>query len=413
MMKRYKIAIDVPPDYFLCGYMWDFFRGAVVYALEHKDIEVKLYEDALKDRPLEEGYSFLNDSDCDGFIFACFPDANNPDRHLKILDSVEKLKMPAVCVHGLLNNSTIYNVTYNKPHVARIAARHLTEHGFRRFAGVTNEFFQRDLCFEAMCDEFRKLDPELPIFVTQRPYQEHSILLKDEFPSTRHDEWKRFKQWLLCLPKPIALFTLAGEFARWVQLACDELNIDIPNEVGLISVDFSPILDQMQYRSVTTVMLAPRKNGYRAMEVLHALLRGEPQPITTIFQSGELLERDTTNTIIAESPYVVKALHYIHEHYHELIGVPEVVQAAKCSRSHLCRVFQDELGRSIMAEIRRLRILRVRELLQNTTVPLREIASISGFRDTSHFSNVFQQEMGIRPGEWRKKVRNGTLPIEI
>ena len=55
--------------------------------------------------------------------------------------------------------------------------------------------------------------------------------------------------------------------------------------------------------------------------------------------------------------------------------------------------------------IRKLRIEKATDLLQNTKYSLTEIAFLTGFSDQSHFTRVFKQQLNIKPSEFRKNIR--------
>ena len=42
-------------------------------------------------------------------------------------------------------------------------------------------------------------------------------------------------------------------------------------------------------------------------------------------------------------------------------------------------------------------------LVEHTTLPLAEIAHRTGFQTASHFSRAIRQEVGLRPGELRRR----------
>jgi AraC-like DNA-binding protein len=52
--------------------------------------------------------------------------------------------------------------------------------------------------------------------------------------------------------------------------------------------------------------------------------------------------------------------------------------------------------------VRKLRIEKAINLIQNTTYPLTEIAYMTGFSDQSHFTRIFKQSTGKNPSSYRK-----------
>jgi len=52
-----------------------------------------------------------------------------------------------------------------------------------------------------------------------------------------------------------------------------------------------------------------------------------------------------------------------------------------------------------------LRLVRARNLLAETELPVKEIAMQTGFEDEHYFSRLFQQKLNLTPGQWRSRSR--------
>ena len=65
--------------------------------------------------------------------------------------------------------------------------------------------------------------------------------------------------------------------------------------------------------------------------------------------------------------------------------------------------FRKLLNRSILQEIKRLRIETIVHKLITTREPVSKIAYIMGFSSLASFSNYFKNEKKIAPGEFRKQ----------
>jgi LacI family transcriptional regulator len=63
------------------------------------------------------------------------------------------------------------------------------------------------------------------------------------------------------------------------------------------------------------------------------------------------------------------------------------------------------LGRSVHDEIVRVRLVRARELLQQTDLPLAEIAERAGFRHQEYMGAVFRRRLRQTPGAVRRLAR--------
>jgi AraC-like DNA-binding protein len=92
----------------------------------------------------------------------------------------------------------------------------------------------------------------------------------------------------------------------------------------------------------------------------------------------------------------------IEERLAEPISVSMLSSVAGLSRSHFSHAFRTSLGRTPHAHIVRLRIERTMKLMQESDVPLSEVALAAGFSDQAHFSNRFRRAVGMTPTQWRR-----------
>ena len=70
---------------------------------------------------------------------------------------------------------------------------------------------------------------------------------------------------------------------------------------------------------------------------------------------------------------------------------------------YLCRTFSEHFDCTLGEYIRKLRVLRSRQLLALDDGTLAEIALQSGFADQSHFTRVFKQHFGLTPSDFRRR----------
>ena len=65
------------------------------------------------------------------------------------------------------------------------------------------------------------------------------------------------------------------------------------------------------------------------------------------------------------------------------------------SRSQLYRKFAALTNTTVHLFIRKLRLLKAKELLLHTELNVSEVAYDTGFKNPSHFSRVYSEEFGI------------------
>jgi AraC family transcriptional regulator len=110
-------------------------------------------------------------------------------------------------------------------------------------------------------------------------------------------------------------------------------------------------------------------------------------------------------------PYKLQiVLRYIDEKLEERVDVRELASQVHMSPFHFARRFKRAVGLPPHAYITELRMVRARNLLSGTELPLVEVATRVGYRTQAHFTGVFRKHVGTTPRAYRvnsKQVRPG------
>jgi AraC-like DNA-binding protein len=98
---------------------------------------------------------------------------------------------------------------------------------------------------------------------------------------------------------------------------------------------------------------------------------------------------------------------YLKQNYSQRIGVEEIARMAGMSVRQLQRRFRDTFKTTPQRYVLKLRILAACELLEQTRMPITEIALQVGFYDHSAFSRTFSAMIGMPPRDFRQRYRAG------
>ena len=71
--------------------------------------------------------------------------------------------------------------------------------------------------------------------------------------------------------------------------------------------------------------------------------------------------------------------------------------------NYLCKLFKKYTGQTIFQQLTQLRIARVAELLNTTSMPVGIIAGECGFENISFFTRKFKKLMNTTPNAYRKQ----------
>ncbi len=116
-------------------------------------------------------------------------------------------------------------------------------------------------------------------------------------------------------------------------------------------------------------------------------------------------QRESTDSVAIDDEYVAKALHYIRRHASENIRVTDVLEEVELSRRALEHRFKKLLGHTPHDEILRVRMNRVKEMLTETELTVQQIAERLGFEHAEYLGAAFKREVGMSPGDYRRKLR--------
>lgn len=93
---------------------------------------------------------------------------------------------------------------------------------------------------------------------------------------------------------------------------------------------------------------------------------------------------------------------YINEHFNEDISLNSVATKFYMNPYYLCRTFKDVTGFNFTQYLNTVRIRASEELLLTTTLSILEIATATGYTNSTHFGRVFKQVLGTSPLQYRK-----------
>lgn len=110
------------------------------------------------------------------------------------------------------------------------------------------------------------------------------------------------------------------------------------------------------------------------------------------------------NTPIIKNAKLRDAVLYIESRFDESITLPDIAKAAGMNHTTLTALMKEELGLTAIEYLMKYRITVAEKQLEFTSVPIKDIANMTGFKTVPHFSRVFKAHMGTTPAEFRKNA---------
>jgi AraC-like DNA-binding protein len=100
---------------------------------------------------------------------------------------------------------------------------------------------------------------------------------------------------------------------------------------------------------------------------------------------------------------VEPVIRYLHTHYQEKLTIDALARVFYTNRTTLTRRFRETTGVTVSAYLTRLRMRVAATMLQDTILPVSEVAHRVGFQDHSHFGRTFRRYMDCSPSEYRER----------
>ena len=214
--------------------------------------------------------------------------------------------------------------------------------------------------------------------------------------------------WLRRLPKPAAIMTCNDLRALEVISAAQAAGLLVPEEIAVLGANNDAIRCDLSYPPLSSVATNSYQSGYQAAECLAHLMAGHRPAATDLrIEPIGVVIRQSSDMLAIDDRNVAAALSFIREHACQGISVDLVVQHAHASRSQLEKKFRRYFGRSPQAEIRRVQLAKIKQLLLETDFPLKKIAELTGFEHIEYMCVVFKKFTGKSPGVYRKKNQAG------
>lgn len=316
--------------------------------------------------------------------------------------SLKSLKLPVVNVSGIvLPNVDFPRVVSDQVAAAEMAAEYLLGRGFKHFAYFSLlglEYVREHK--QAFGDALRRSGHGCEVY---------AVLPQLGAEPDWNLDMERLGKWLLDLPKPVAVFTWNSSSAREIVYACMQVGLVIPEEVAVLSGSDDELFCEVSPVAISAIRLGTERIGYRAAEELDKLMK---QPLAS--SNAEVLiapegvkSRRSTDTLAIEDRAMVRAMRFIRENPSRAIQVDDVARQAGLCRRALELRFQQYLGRSPAAEIRKVRVDRAIELLQSTELSVAVIAELCGFSSPEYMASVFRKLRSCSPLEFRKQEKSG------
>lgn len=176
-------------------------------------------------------------------------------------------------------------------------------------------------------------------------------------------------------------------------------------EAGMLGADYYDLS-----RNMLQLMLDGVTNGHAELEERrvewHELLYNMPNLNQLqgylMEQIGAYMEEYQKRRANEDSRPVREAMQYIQVHYSEKIQMDELAAQFYFTPSYFSELFKKKTGKTFTDYLTEVRMNNAKQLLRDSSLPVRLVAEKVGYKDVKYFSQQFMRLVGIKPSEYRR-----------
>ena len=316
-----------------------------------------------------------------------------------LVQACAELKLPLIDVNDTAPFPGVPKIRPDNVGLGHLGAEHFIERGYKYFgfAGFANNKWsceRRDGFAEAL----RLVDRKCDVMDVNYP--------GDLTPFWDVEQISALVDWLKSLPKPVGVMACNDMRAQQIMSAAHASGMLVPEEVAVLGANNELTRCELAYPPLSSVSPNAFQSGYKAAESLAALMNNRPPESYDLrIEPLGVISRPSTDVLAIDDRSVGAALSHIRQRACSGLSVDEVVKHSFTSRSQLEKKFRKYLGRSPQAEIRRVQVSKIKQLLSETDFPLKKVAVMVGFEHVEYMSVVFKRLVGNSPGVYRRNTQ--------
>ncbi len=307
--------------------------------------------------------------------------------------------VPVVDLAATRQDLDLPRVLNDNAKAGQLAAEYFLARGFRNFACINR--------FGLAADNDRRSN-----FASTVSDAGHTChILAWETQTHRRDDYAARQRWIIeslqDLPKPLAVFAMPDHLASEVIEACETAQLRVPEDVAVLGYDNDELICECLSVSLSSIDPDFVRLGYEGAQYLDQLIEGAtahdgPKYIEPI----GVISRQSTAIYAVDHTAVSLAMRLIQENATRCdFSIAKLCKQAGMSRSGLEKAFRQQLGRLPAVEIRRLRLEKTKELLEDTNDSLKLVAEQSGFATPKNLLRNFRKAFNTTPKLYRREFR--------
>ncbi|MBS7576060.1 MULTISPECIES: AraC family transcriptional regulator [unclassified Enterococcus] len=123
-------------------------------------------------------------------------------------------------------------------------------------------------------------------------------------------------------------------------------------------------------------------------------------------ENDDLLEQKLSKVEKRKQNLVNQTIYYLENHYEQEVTLEQLAEIFYVSPTYLSKAFKEVVGVSPINHLIQIRLRQAKELLIDTKLPIKEIASLVGYQDAYYFSKLFKKYHGVAPSQMLSELNS-------
>ena len=308
------------------------------------------------------------------------------DSKLHLLD---ELDIPVVLQNNRSRSDVFSNISGDYDTTGRMAAQYFRKKLYTEYAfyGIKDIVWSEERC-EGYRSEVETFKGHFYSYMEQ----------------AGEDNREMTVEWLMNLPKPVAVFCCDDSRALFLTETCKISGIRVPEDVAILGVDDDDLLCHISDPALSSIQMDVENGGYMTCKLLHEQLKsGSKKAFNVNIAPLRIMERDSTSFFNITDPHVFNLIKAIEENYSLELKMEDLLQTVSVSRRSMEMRFKKATGYTIYQYLLKVRVDHLAYLLATTDRPYADVVYEVGFRDVNNVSRTFRKFKGCSPQEWRRR----------
>ena len=315
-------------------------------------------------------------------------------------DMIVKLGFPTVIADTDEIFPGCVSIDVDDGKVGEVAAEFFLNAGYRNFGCL---YFESAYALQRL-KGFRQA-------LAERGFEVHSFkqgeLRGVRYMESRTERNEALRAWLRSLGTPIGIFAAHDPLGRMLCGAAIEEGLQLPEQIAVVGANNDELVCGLCHPPLSSVTIPWHRIGALAGKWAQLLIEGSAIPREPLLVApGPVMIRQSTTLSAINDPDLRRILQYLRERHRETMSIQSMCRELRVSRRGIERKFSLHLRLSPLAMLRRMRAETAKRFLNDTDLPMAQIAERSGFGDAEQFSVSFRKHTGMSPSAFRRLSRN-------